>query len=51
MRLMTIKTNADHQREYRKRQKKLGRRQRLKYLTDEENQKVDDYIKRIRKEL
>ena len=46
---MTAKKNADHQREYRERQKKLGRRQRLKYLTDEENSKVDAYIKRLRK--
>ena len=48
---MTAKTSAERQRQFREQQKKLGRRQRLKYLTDEENTKVDAYIKRLRKAL
>ena len=43
------KSNSERQAEMRKRRAKLGQKQRVKYLTDEENKKVDAYIKRIRK--
>ena len=45
---MAAKTSADRQRAYREQQKKLGRSQRLKYLTDKENKLVDQYISELR---
>ena len=46
---MNAKTTAERQRQYREQQKKLGRRQRLKYLTDKENKAVDQFIAELRK--
>jgi len=43
------KTGNERIKNYRQRQKQLGRKERHKYLTDEENAKVDAYIKRLRK--
>ena len=46
---MKPKSPAERQRTYREQQKKLGRRQRLKYLTDKENKAVDQFIAELRK--
>lgn len=46
---MNAKSSAERQRAYREQQKKLGRRQRLKYLTDKENKAVDQFIAELRK--
>ena len=41
--------NAQAQVRYREEQKKLGRRGRLYYLTDDEKPNVDEFIERLRK--
>jgi hypothetical protein len=41
--------NAKTQAKYREEQRKLGRRGRLYYLTDDEKQKVDEFVESIRK--
>jgi hypothetical protein len=42
------KTSAERQREFRKRQKELGRKSQSFWLTDEEYQKLKEYLSQIR---
>ena len=44
----SLKDGASRQAKFREEQKKLGRRGRLYYLTDEEKQDVDSFLHELR---
>lgn len=46
--LKSPKDGADRQKEYRDRQRSLGRKPRLLYLTDDEKARVDAFLSELR---